>query len=320
MPQSVQKLQERVQEMTRIFGLFLNNPAAWALLEDAKKKQLTTGLNNAYGQTVAALHEIEQTMLSQKNGRNVITQKHGDITVGLQNEIFAKTIECKSITSAGKNAVDAQLDTALQQLAGSTNHNPRPEDVRIVDIRIDGNNNPWPFTGGKYGIARPRPTLADLVSEAEKVVTERIKGQGFSPHINWVMAQPQVGVATALGMVKDVNGQRPFPHSSRPVVPTPHGPIKVRCLTVKVRYVVPYRLVDTPLGAQQNRVQALKELVIQMYQQQGQLEIKATKAVVSEFESLVTLTPIPGRFAFAVQEQRSNERSARVDTDLNSID
>ena len=145
MTQSTDELKQRVDQISAIFKGILGDDTVWTNLDQKKRQQLITGVNKSYGQAMSFLHEYTTTKAGENKGRAVVTQKHADVTVGQADQLFAKSAECKSVTKPEKGAVNKVIGEAIEQLGGQTGHDPRPGDVRIVDIRIDGSNNPWPL-------------------------------------------------------------------------------------------------------------------------------------------------------------------------------
>lgn len=300
MPQTVADLKLRVQEMAEIFSSILAAPGLWQALGDQKQQQLTTGVNKAYGQARSFQHEYLTTTSAQVKGRNVVTQIHADVTIGAADALFAKSVECKNVTKPEKGAVNKVVTEALDQLAGNTGHTPRTDDVRIIDLRICGNENPWPLQGGTYGTPRAASSLAQIRSGAIaelKSILESDKAGALALR-KWLQGETLPG-ATSLTTLRGVTTTTPvpnappkvttYPNSTRPVAVNALGGIqKVRCLTIKVRYDPPYPLSDAPLG---NEAQALQYLVVQAYNTGGGVSLKEAKASVLKVQFSVVYDP-----------------------------
>ena len=266
MQQSKQELLDRVASIAEIFSTILNDTTVYNSLGSDKQKQLTTGINKAYGQAIAFMHEYASTARAQKKNRKVITQDYADVTQGVADALFAKSSELKSVTKPEKGAVDKVIRDALGQLAGLTGTTPRDHDVRIVDIRIDGSDNPWPFPGGAYGTPRDCTTASKLIQAANQRLDEVTGDSGHTGAFKlntWLDGQtypdkPGLKLGTLrTHSVPDPKAPwlsnqtiRPNPNSTRPVYETidsrvfGQAPSKIRCLTVKIRYATGYRISD----------------------------------------------------------------------------
>lgn len=262
MAQSKQELLDRIASISEIFSTILNDTNVYNNLGPDKQKQLTTGINKAYGQAVAFRHEYASTTKAQNKNRKVITQVNADVTQGVADALFAKSSELKSVTKPDKGAVDKVIRDALRQLAGLTGTTPRDQDVRIVDIRIDGSDNPWPFSGGVYGTPRGWTTANNLIQTAKQRLDELTGNSihdGASTLTSWLNGQTypnkqglKVGTLRT-HRVSDPNA--PWfsnqtilsnPNSTRPVYETNDSmifgqpPSRIRCLTIKIRYPAGY--------------------------------------------------------------------------------
>lgn len=285
MPLSREDLLRRVEVMHEIFSALLEGHR-WQMLGHESRQQLTTGVNKAYGQAMAFQHEYASTMRAYGKGRHVDTQLRGDVTVGQPQDPFAKTIECKSITAPDKGSVNAAIRKAIEQLAGQTGHMPRDGDVRVMDVVIEGNRNPWPMNGGDYDRTRdpvPRDTLIDYaLLELEDLIL-RSNAQGATDLRNWIAGQVQFGFQdiNRLGSLEPTT----FPNSSRLWAQGLLGPAKVRCLTVKIRYEDPYPL-PAPLPMSDDPLwerRSIEEMVFQVYKNvhgQTVVEIRKIKEYV----------------------------------------
>jgi hypothetical protein len=92
--------------------------------------------------------------------------KTGDATIGNERDPYAKTIQCKAISSADQDTVNERMRRALLQLLGLGGENPRDGDRWIILAEIWNRENPWPFTIP----ADPRPTRAELSRQAEQII------------------------------------------------------------------------------------------------------------------------------------------------------
>ncbi|MGE8498038.1 MAG: hypothetical protein ACN6O6_11060 [Pseudomonas sp.] len=251
MPLTKEELAERVTAMATIFNSILTDPHLWNIINDDSKQQITTGINKSYGQALSFLHEYQTTEAARNKVRTVSTQWNGDVTVGSQNDLFAKTVECKSGTAPAKTDINALIRKAVSQLAGETGHLPREGDVRVVDVSIDGRYNPWPMQGGSYGTVRSAISLTTLVEEAKKVLMGLIEENTNIK--SWLL---QEMVDPNLQAHRLNNHQQPFeiapgmiqnrfihPRSTRPVyIDQQNQTQKIKCLTFKIRYSTPYPL------------------------------------------------------------------------------
>ena len=266
MPLSREDLLRRAEVIHEIFSTLLQAPE-WQALGHESQQQLTTGVNKAYGQAMAFQHEYSSTMRAFGKGRHVVTQLRGDVTVGQPHDPFAKTIECKSITAPDKGSVNAAIRKAIEQLAGQTGHIPRNEDVRVVDVVIEGNRNPWPMNGGDYDTTRDPVSRDTLINyallELEDLIL-RSSAPGATDLRNWIAGQVQFGVQdiSRLGSLDPS-----FPNSSRLWARSNLDLAKVRCLTVKIRYDDPYPLPGPDLMSNVPlwELRSLEEMVFQVY-------------------------------------------------------
>lgn len=294
MPQSTDELKGRVEQISTIFKSILDDNAVWTNLGQAKQQQLTTGINKSYGQAMSFLHEYLTTKAAENKARPVITQTHADVTVGQADQLFAKSSECKSVTKPEKGAVNKIVGDAIEQLGGQTGHNPRAGDVRIVDVKIDGTNNPWPLAGGTYGTDRGPASLANIqnqaVAELDAIVN--LNKAGANAVRAWLAGEDYgKGIVTGTGRLRDVTttapnpinpillppiSQKLNPNSTRPVYQTMGGQVhKIRCLTIKIRYEIPYILLDAMPA---NQISALWEIVVQVYKKtDGTLRTETAK-------------------------------------------
>ncbi|HVW78634.1 MAG TPA: hypothetical protein VHB45_13560 [Alloacidobacterium sp.] len=264
------ELLDRVRLMYEIFSQVIKHPDIYNALSSEKKRELSTGINKAYGQAEAFLVEYLSVIDAEKKGRSVLTQLHADVTVGESDAMFAKSIECKSVTAATKTDVNTQLEKAFRQLGGETGHTPRDGDVRVVEVHINSRDNPWPAPGGAYTRYRepvPIPTLCDF---AVKEVTAQL--QKALPLTQWLKEQTyqpgqQLSRLGKIGAyINPQQQQQVNPRSTRLVAVTPPafgqpGSIsKVHCVTVKIVFKPPY-LISTNFYD----VVELAELVLQAY-------------------------------------------------------
>lgn len=293
MPLAINELRQRVNLISAIFQSILNDQTAWNSLGPDKQQQLTTGINKAYGQAMAFQHEYLTTMRAQQKGRATITQVHADVTVGAANELFAKSIECKSITQPDKGSVNAAIIRAISQLAGQTNHFPRPSDVRVVDVNIDGCYNPWPMPGGAYGIPRQPVSLDNILQEAMREIYDIVRSAdiGITSIRQWLEGE-MLSNAQQIGRAKDLESRststfppitsKPFPNSSRPVFSDTNNQVNpIRCLSIKIRYMYPYFLINQNSAT---TLTSLSELIVQIYKKPTGLVVETAKIKKVSFD------------------------------------
>jgi hypothetical protein len=278
------ELLDRVRLMYEIFSQVIKHPQIYNALSTEKKRELSTGINKAYGQAEAFLVEYLSVIDAEKKGRSVMTQLHADVTVGKSDEMFAKSIECKSVTAPTKSDVNTQLEKAFSQLGGDTGHTPRDGDVRVAEIHINSRDNPWPAPGGAYTRYRETVSIPALCDYAVKEVNAQL--QKAASLVKWLMGQTyqpgqQVGRLGKLGPYTNLQQQPQVnPRSTRLIAVTPPtlqtaGTVdKVRCVTVKIRYKPPY-LISTNFYD----VVEVGELVLQAYRsiQHGKLIVEVVK-------------------------------------------
>ena len=265
------ELLQRLNRMVDIFATIINTPGAYDKLDADKKSQIATGINKAYGQAEAFMLEYITLVKAQGKGREIITQVHADVTVGTADKLFAKSVECKSVTTAAKGDVTTQLRKALLQLAGGTGHTPRDGDVRVVDLTITSRDNPWPCPSGSYTTGRAVVLFANLCTQAENEIKSLINENrdGSNSLRTWLAGEDPAKTASVqrLGNVplqNPVNPAGPPIHhrgSTRPVAVTHSGQVhKIRCVTIKIRYEPGY-IVQQSL----QKVTELIELTFQSY-------------------------------------------------------
>lgn len=264
------ELLQRLNRMVDIFATIINTPGAYDKLDADKKSQIATGINKAYGQAEAFMLEYITLVKAQGKGREIITQVHADVTVGAADKLFAKSVECKSVTTAAKADVTTQLRKALLQLAGGTGHTPRAGDVRVVDLTITSRDNPWPCPSGAYTTGRAVVLFANLCTQAENEIRNLMNENrdGANSLRNWLAGEDPAKTANVqrLGNVplqNTVNPSGPPIHhagSSRPVAVQNGQAHKIRCVTIKIRYEPGY-IVQQSL----QKVTELIELTFQSY-------------------------------------------------------
>jgi hypothetical protein len=223
--------------------------------DDERKGEISKLVNGLYGRVQAIQFELMTAGMAIKKGRPIILQTHADVTVGEADAWFAKSIECKSVTTAISSNVNAQLRAALGQVAGDTGHMPRPGDARVIEIKIDHEMNPWPFPGGPK--QRPVETQIKFVEEARKRFEEENNNNNLKLWLQGGGVAANEDVRRAGLLV----GSR----STRPVVIRSGiaGPqaAKVRAVTIKVRYEQPFEIkCVTP-----NTREFISEIVFQDY-------------------------------------------------------
>lgn len=243
MPQTSDDLKKRVDEANTIFLKLLGK---WDRLSPITREQLTTGINKAYGQATSFHHEYKIARASEKKFREVITQVHADVTVGQADSLFAKSIEAKSVTAPTKGDANTLIRKALEQLAGMTGFSPRDNDVRVLDLKI-ADQNPWPNAGGGYGLSRDIISLEDILSMAKDELWALIDDAtrpGAQGLLAWLSGETYSSPLLE-GRLRQVQRASKIletnPHSSRMLVKDRHGNAgHLRCLTIKIRYAIPY--------------------------------------------------------------------------------
>ncbi len=277
--QTIVELRQRVAKIAEIFNDLLTD-VKWTNLPGNIKNQITTGINKAYGQAVSFKLEYETTMKAQNKGRRIITQEHADVTVGKAEKFFAKSIECKSVTAPTNTDVNTMITKAIKQLAGLTGHQTRLEDVKIIDLRIDGNNNPWPLPGGTYGRNRDATTL-DQIKDKALLEINRILGENNPAITNikgWLNGTDLTDAQEFKRLHNITFKNEPsarHPKSTRPVfLDSSRYVNRIRCITFKIRYSSPYYLNDA-VGP--NRIKALDEIVLQYYKKGNVLILEVAK-------------------------------------------
>jgi hypothetical protein len=278
MPQSLDDLKERVETINEVFSELLKK---WEALALANQEQLKTGINKAYGQAVSFRHEYETAMAGKDKNRPVITQTYADVTIGKDGDLFAKSIEAKSLTAPTKGDANLLLKKAINQIAGLTGFTPRAQDVRIIDLRIEG-SNPWPSSGGEYGKARPAISLEEIQRLAKEELWKFIGGnapaEGAYQLMAWLNGESHkpkfLGGTKEIVFAKDIKKfENSNPNSSRVLLVDKKDTAgHLRCVTIKIRYINGYPTYKKLLP--QDAIH-LDELIFQIYK-----EILETKAKI----------------------------------------
>jgi len=246
MPQSLEDLRERVETINEVFSQLLDE---WKTLAAANQEQLTTGINKAYGQAASFKHEYQTAMAGKDKNRPVITQKFADVTIGAEDDLFAKSIEAKSLTAPTKGDANLLYKKAIKQIAGETGSMPRAKDVRIIDLRIEG-TNPWPCPGGAYGQERDEISLDKIQRLAKeelwKFTGGDVPADGARELMSWLNGETHkpkfLKGGKEIYFAKDLNQfSASNPNSSRVLIVDEHKKVAhLRCVTIKIRYVEGY--------------------------------------------------------------------------------
>ncbi|WP_395315826.1 hypothetical protein [Variovorax sp. UC74_104] len=268
MPQSLDDLRERVKTINVVFSQLLSD---WNTLAEASQEQLTTGINKAYGQAASFQHEYQTAMAGKDKHRPVITQKFADVTIGAADDFFAKSIEAKSLTAPTKGDANLLYKKAIKQIAGETGYMPRANDVRIIDLRIEG-TNPWPLPGGAYGKARDQTSLEDIQKLAKEELWKFSGGDtpadGARELMSWLNGETHkpkfLKGGKEIYFAKDLKQfSTSNPNSSRVLIVDEHKKVAhLRCVTIKIRYIEGY---PTYKKLKPKESLYLDEIIFQMY-------------------------------------------------------
>jgi hypothetical protein len=220
--------------------------------DDGRKGEISKLVNGLYGRVQAIEFELITAEAAIKKGRSVILQTHADVTVGAADELFAKSSECKSVTTDVSSAVNTQLRAALLQVAGDTGHMPRDGDARVIDIKIDNELNPWPLPGSnKRHVCKHKEFVEkarDRFNEGKPAnLIAWLQGGGVAAHEN----------VRRLGMITGSNSTRAV------VVRGPYQVSKVRAVTIKVRYDQPFEIENEDKTTKKREF--ISEIVFQVY-------------------------------------------------------
>ena len=220
-------LKEKLNRINSIFGDLVQHPEK---LSPQAKKALETAINKTLGQALAFTAEYYQIQRALNKGRYVEVQKHGDVTIGQKYldgtwDKFAKTIECKSVSTDTPASIKAQLEKAFKQLAGKTGHNPRPFDARAVDLYIQF-ENPWPFSQPQEKVTKDM-----FVAQACSAIEDALSSAEGKELDQWILQTPYP--ATAVKPMKDVVSQS---GSHRPVAVLGNQQTLPNALKVKVTW------------------------------------------------------------------------------------
>lgn len=289
----------RLARIHEIFSKILENQGLYDKMSQDKKTQLSTGINKSYGQAEAFLVEYMAVMRAENKGRPVITQTHADVTSGAADALFAKSIECKSVTAPTRGDVLTQIRKAIEQLAGNTGAMPRDGDVRVIQVVINSRDNPWPDAGGHYGQGRPMQSEDDLSRKALadfKTLLSEAR-DGANKLRLWITSDAVGGTAPSHPLRNfNSGGQNPvsYPGSTRPLVPVQNGPNsfqlhKVRCVALKVRFDPGYTTIASWMGGEE-----VTEISMQAYRSaMGDIEYSVVKVKKDVF----TFDPQSGHYA-----------------------
>jgi len=146
--------------------------------ETNQDNQLIQKIENSSSSLRGIVHghliEVQYAFKHLNKNRTVILQKHADVTIGNADDIFAKSIQLKSSYGDKTNDVDTHLAKAAYQISGAGGEVPRAADRRVIDVVINGLNNPWPFTPKSSTGVRKLTELLEVMEERIlKYVDER---------------------------------------------------------------------------------------------------------------------------------------------------
>lgn len=286
---SPNELLGRLVRIHEIFSKILENRPLYDRMSPDKKTQLSTGINKSYGQAEAFLVEYMAVLHAENKGRPVITQTHADVTSGAADALFAKSIECKSVTAPSRGDVLTQIRKAIEQLAGNTGSMPRDGDVRVIEVVINSRDNPWPDSGGHYGQGRPMQPEDDLTRKAlEDFRTLLSENRDGANKLRLWITSDGVGGNAPSQPLRNFNtgGPNPvsYPGSTRPLVAVQTGPTsfqlhKVRCVALKVRFDPAYTTTVSMSGGEE-----VTEISMQAYRSaMGGIEYKVVKVKKNVF-------------------------------------
>lgn len=134
----------------------------------ALSKKIESAASSLKGITRGHLREVLYATKHLEKKRTVILQKHADVTIGNDNDVFAKSVQLKSSSATKPNDVDTLLAKAAYQISGAKGEVPRENDRRIIDVAINHPDNPWPFTTSKT------ETLERLLKESERRILKYV--------------------------------------------------------------------------------------------------------------------------------------------------
>jgi hypothetical protein len=213
------------------------------------KSALLTGVHKANGQLASAIHEIRPILEAVLKDRKSGSQKYGDVHVGRKNDVFSKTIELKSKTDVYVTNVDEEIRKGLNQLQGETKHNPRPNDVWVLDISIANAMNRWPFTGDNQ--ARTAVTGNKLLTTARERLKKLIDSEMKDPLIKYLnsgwndvkhlwgreetVSHLEANVARASSLLGN-KSTRPVFYVYNKMTQKPENVKYLPALTIKIRY------------------------------------------------------------------------------------
>jgi hypothetical protein len=261
---------ERVKRMDVVFLNLLEN---WERLDGRVQKLIETGVNKAYGQAVSCYHEYKLAKKTLEKDRKLITQKNGDISVGQEIDVFAKTIEAKSITAPTLGAVNKLLREGMNQLGGATGFEGRSKDTRVLDLKIDG-DNPWPMPGGAYETSRKSVELSKLKDTAKKELSDILflpgAESGVKDLLKWLNEESHLNskLKDNIQIGSLAASQEKYPNSSKKLLIDQHKNVAfLRCFTIKIRYKEGYPVLGAIKGGADIY---LKEIAFQVYKKIGQ--------------------------------------------------
>lgn len=206
---------------------------------------------------------------ARAKGREVQLQTFVDVSEGKIDQLFAKSTECKSVTTADYSAVDAQIEKALIQVAGKKKIGDREDDHRVIDVIIENVDNSWPYTTTQWPAIK---SAAKLVSDADfiKAVEDRLKNRQLpNDLVSWLKSGQPMNGQFAVPLRTVPAGQFPNhaqakPNSSRLMsAGLGNNIVRVATLTIKIRY----KHNHFPLQGTINELHSVCEVVFQISSQ-----------------------------------------------------
>lgn len=174
----------------------------------------------------------------------VISDDHGDVTVGEPHELHAKTIQLKSTIQDSASVVSNMIKVALNQLSGERGEKPRDGDRLIVDMIVQNPDNTWPGDSGTLGSydwkqfeTTAMEKLKTLCTDYRQHISDKKPGYGLSPTArNSLTDRQSSGVSYNVSNIPMLHRPQSTQVVSHQWGHHPSNPLKLKHLTIKIRY------------------------------------------------------------------------------------
>lgn len=187
----------------------------------------------------------------------IISDEHGDVTVGNPDDLHAKTIQLKSTIQGTASTVSTMIKVALNQLSGERGEQPRVGDRLVVDMVIQNPNNTWPGDAGTLGSydwsqfeSKAIEKLKALCTDYRMHISDKTPGHGLSPNaIGSLTDTKTLGLTYKIRDIPVLGRPQSTQVVSHQYGQHPSNPLKLKHLTIKIRYPRGY-----PIRGSQNLI------------------------------------------------------------------